>query len=1218
MFNPFAPNPFNPNPFRLQDVGPLQAAGNLLKAPLDLLEMPGNAVRGTLGAGAKAIDSVVPWSDGSLSKLDNQAAFGEATYRGMMLPGVAAVNPLAKLPEPFAKFVIAQLFDPLNFVGLGIPGAVLKAGKAGPKLAKGLQLLDAVEGKTQDLISGAFGLIPKAAGAAGRLIPLDREIITGVNPDLSANIGRSSNLTGWATSLSKRAYLKQFEGGLQDALKHYKANGGDFAEIDPSLMPTDLAAGFTNEVQAGFGYHVRGLSRDREALEKMFGDIHESRLGRKFDASAFDPEDTLGRFTGLIDSLGVPHGKIGSTVDLLKSVQTHIADQDWNKFDKIVKSYPSGDILKDNPLDLVLDRVVRDRAKMLGIEESTGVKKGWETGTALFSEQALQSISYLLTNALGGTAMGALEGVNPFKVARNLADNFGTAARGEPVFTSGTRDLATALGLLDETGAPILPRTVSAQGAGMLNEANPSRLYTGKGLTAAQEIGAPKLAIGGGLLGGASGYVSSPDDATPGETLTNVLAGTLGGGAVGGAMPTMSKYILQRFARGIEDVMRQSAWETGTRKAVAAQLPDLEKIIRDVYATYPTAPVATPGLDLNATPTGRLVEMLRGMGIEPPTVITGVDGWGVRTETDWRLLEAMKAHAAAGGTVRNPNGRGAPWLQGLLDLAAPRIGPVPPPPKVDVEGMVAAMKDLEGLVAPGSLTGALRDQAGLPDEAARAAGNAWRDLIQQSSTKGADLSNTINFDYSNLNNLESVVRQVVPFSTWAMKAFPFFARHIAENPAILTSALQINRQSAEMREQEGLTARVQGSLPMGAPMDAVWSALLGRDVDTYTNPLRGLVPFSDTLKNLEGVDDADNPLAAAHRAITSFGPSPHPALEFIARTSGLLGTDTPARGLLRAGGPVQGLTSALGVNRGRGVNPEAALPEAEGAIREALSGREVTDLAQTAAERRVDELALKDTGKTITSGDPLVAKYLEAKATHKGEVWDRAMKDTMRERGVRALVGYVSNQAAPSAIVSREEAQIRQARAGLLVPQDLSTEIRDMNARNPMEQVTGETYRRVQQIATTLPPDAPITRDQIQTVLSIPVAANVNWLFRTLYQYEVSRTPEVSAYSGAGTPEQRNLAARLNQYRNLAATIPELQAAPPEQVRALEQLAESYQAIPQGMRPGGVTGKLASSISQRRAQFRAANPDLDAYLAWLAQKRGQGTVEEFVAETVGR
>jgi hypothetical protein len=1252
MFNPFMPNPGG-NPFEEAVKRFTPSLGQIAMAPIEALQAPGNLVRGGIGKAAQAVDAVVPWSGHSLQQLEPQRAFDEALYRGVQVaggsnPGTGVLN---AIPKPFAQFLTAQLFDPVNAVGLGIPGKALAAGKLAKaglnmdelasaaaqlgktpeaflselapqsgRLTRSLELLDSFEGGTQRLLSEAFGLIPKAAGAVGRAVPLHREIIGDVAPDLTASVRESENLTDWATSLSKRGYLKQFEGSLQDALAQYKSLGGDFAEIDPSLLPDDLAAIFTQQVQAGFGHHVRGLSNEREKLEKMIQGIWSSRKQADFPADQFAQAgaDPLSRYTAVFDDLGIPHGEVKSTVDLLEAAKTHVSDQDWNTFDRMVRAYPAGDILKDNPLDLVLDRVVRDRAKMLGMTEPTGVSKAWQTGTALFNEQALQSISYLLTNALGGTFMGSLEGVNPFKVARNLTDNFGAAARGEPVFTSGTRNLAQALGLVGEDGTPLLPHSVSAAGAGMLNDANPTRLYTGKGLTASQEIGAPKLAIGGAALGGASGFAGSPDDASFGETALNTLGGMAAGGAIGGAMPTMSKYLLQRLSRGMEDVMRQSAWELGTRNQILSSSDQLDQIVREAYTNGFPVPQPTPGIDIASTPAGQLVNLLRQRGIEPPTLATGVTASGApKLEPDWRLIEAIKQHAASGGTVRNPNGPGAQWLQGLLDAANPIQGPAPVP-LLDVEDFLKAVGATDNLFSPSDLTDALRNMGGLGDDAAQAAGKAWQNVIHGASQSGAGLSDTIHFDYSDLNNLESLVRQMVPFSTWSMKAFPFFARHIAEHPAILTSALELQRQSSEMRDEQGLTSRVQGSLPMGGGADALWSVLLGRNVDTYTNPLRGLVPFSDTFKSIEDLDQMDNPVAAAYKLLTAFGPSAHPALEFIARTSGILGQDTPARGLSRHAGPVQGLTALLGANRGRGINPEAALTEGEERLREGLSGREVTDLAQTAAERRIDELALATTGQTITSGDPRVVPYLQAKTQHRGPLWDQAMKDVSRERGLRSLVGYVSNQASPSAIVSEEEAQIRQARASLTVPQDLSQQIRQMAQTAPGEKVQGETYRSVQQIAQSVPPNSGIRPEDIQTVLAMPVAANVQWLFSAIYEYERRQNPAVSAYSGAGSPEQRNLQNLLTEYRNIAASVPELRGLPPEQIEAISSLVESRKNLPAGMRPqNSIVGRYASLLGQGQEKFRQANPVLDEYLSWLAQNQGRGSVEEFVKIRAG-
>jgi hypothetical protein len=1242
----YDPGTFTPTPAEPKDGGLLSKIPSPLdigKGILDALNFPGYLVRSGLGVVAKKLPG------GDTLPEDNAEAFTEAMYRSATAPWAGYIptfGAVGRLPEPFAKFVIEMLFDPLSYFGFGIPGKLVNAGKLARagltseelasaaaslgktpdellaalapqpgRLTRSLELLDALEGKTQDALLGAFRLIPRTAGLVGSKIPFSGEVIGNVAPDLTATVRPAESLTDYLTSMSKRAYLKKFQGGLQDAIDYFKMVGGDFANFSTENLPADLAAYFNTPVRAGFDQHIRGLSAQREKLEKMFREIWEARNpGAEFMEQPFhQAPDELSKFAGVLDSLGIPHGEIKSTVDLLEAAKTHFSDRDWNAFDQIVRAYPAGDILLDNPLDLVLDRVVRDRAKMLGIQEPTGLSKAWQTGTALFSEQALQSLSYLITNALGGTFMSALEGVNPFRIARNFAENLGRMATGKPVYTSDTRNLASALGLIDEAGNPVIPHTVSAAGAGMLSEANPVRLYTGKGLTASQAIGAPKLAGIGGVLGGISGFADAPDDATPAETTASVLAGILGGAGLGASMPFISKYLLQRFSRGIEDVLRQSAWELGTRNRILNSVDEAERIVRDAFAeAFPDKRIVfkTP-LDIANMPDGKLVQLGRSLGVEPPQVFVTVDYSGRPFfEENWELIDALKKRVASGLPLPDPSTPAGRWIHALLDIVNVPI-PAPPPP-FDVEDLVRTIRASDGLISPDLLRKGLTEELRVPETIASKAAQRWRDVVQAASREGESLSNTINFDYSSLNNLEEMVRQIAPFSTWAMKAFPFFARHIAEHPLILTAALRLNEQSREMRERAGLTKRVQGALPYGEGMDALWSVLLRRPVDAYFNPLRGLVPFSDTARNVETLDDTENPIEAGYKLITSLGPSAHPAIEFIARTIGILGADTPAKGVLRHGSAIQGLTGMLGVNRGRGVNPEGALLEGESRLRESLSGQKVTDLAQVAAERRVDELALAVTGQPITSGTREVAPFLIAKTQKSGPIWDEAMRQVARERGVRAISGLISNQLTPQAIVSQEEARIRGARAGLLVPQELSQKVRDIMARNPMEKVDARTLEEVRAIAAKIPESSGIRPEDIQTVLEMPVAANVSWLFRAIYEHQQAETPEVSAYSGAGSPEQRQLQNVLNQYRNPFVTNPWLAAIPPGDAEAIIRLAQAYQNLPPALRPRNtVEGRFAQMLGQSRDQFRSGNPELDQFLSWLALNKN-GTVEQYI------
>lgn len=169
-----------------------------------------------------------------------------------------------------------------------------------------------------------------------------------------------------------------------------------------------------------------------------------------------------------------------------------------------------------------------------------------------------------------------------------------------------------------------------------------------------------------------------------------------------------------------------------------------------------------------------------------------------------------------------------------------------------------------------------------------------------------------------------------------------------------------------------------------------------------------------------------------------------------------------------------------------------------------------------------------------------------------------------------------------------------------------------------MQKLDGEQYRAVQKIAQSLPPDSGIRQEHIQTVLAMPVAANVNWLFSAIYEYEREKKPEVSAYSGAGSPEQRHLQALLTEYRNIASTVPELRGLPPEQIEAISGLAESARRMPDGFQGGRIGAQYARLLGQGQQKFRAANPELDEYLSWLAERRGQGTVEEFVGLRTAR
>jgi len=71
-----------------------------------------------------------------------------------------------------------------------------------------------------------------------------------------------------------------------------------------------------------------------------------------------------------------------------------------------------------------------------------------------------------------------------------------------------------------------------------------------------------------------------------------------------------------------------------------------------------------------------------------------------------------------------------------------------------------------------------------------------------------------------------------------------------------------------------------------------------------------------------------------------------------------------------------------------------------------------------ATERRLDELALRETGKPISDSGEQAAAYVRAKRTKSGELWDRARGEVELERGVQSLAGFVSQGIRPDAILT--------------------------------------------------------------------------------------------------------------------------------------------------------------------------------------------------------
>jgi hypothetical protein len=457
------------------------------------------------------------------------------------------------------------------------------------------------------------------------------------------------------------------------------------------------------------------------------------------------------------------------------------------------------------------------------------------------------------------------------------------------------------------------------------------------------------------------------------------------------------------------------------------------------------------------------------------------------------------------------------------------------------------------------------------------------DILHNASQAGVDLSHKVHFDYQDLSNVERATKQVFPFATWFMKAMPFFAEHVGETPALAKVPIEWNQEAHENRTENGLTGRVEGSLPN--PIGTMLrKALTGQQGEVYQNPLEQVIPFAGASRGLSGLDFSSNPADAALSVLDALGLGIHPALDFATRVSGIRGTDAPAEGIgLRGAGLVEGLT---------GVDLNAAGRNLEAGLRKNLSGKEPTNLNETAVLKRLDELALQKTGKAIGSGDPAVAPYIRAKAQQSGPLWDAAQQQIKTERGSSAVAGFIDQGLRPGTVVTPEESQIRAASTTSTLDQEVSQAIQSAakskpKADAPLEH-THAVLVAVDQILSDTGKEMP---PEVAKRLADPTNENLAWISNQIYLHEVDQNPLKAGYRGSGPPEQRRLQNENAAYHT-AGQMTDFTGVPNREV-----LKYALHTAPQN----------------DQAMMRSASPELDAYLAWKTVNKA-GTLEQFLAQ----
>jgi hypothetical protein len=500
------------------------------------------------------------------------------------------------------------------------------------------------------------------------------------------------------------------------------------------------------------------------------------------------------------------------------------------------------------------------------------------------------------------------------------------------------------------------------------------------------------------------------------------------------------------------------------------------------------------------------------------------------------------------------------------------------------------------------------------------------DILYAASQKGVGLSNKFNFDYTDLSALERTIANAFPFSVWLMKAAPFYAEQAARHPLIANVWKSTREESAAEQRERGLPGRFTGTLPM--PGGSILSAILGHPVEPYADPLRGFMPFAGAQQAMarQQYEDPEKQTMIDHvyNALDTLGLSAAPGVDVALRTLGLLGQpDDPARGIyIRGAAPIAGASAlasravelATGENPGWYVDINKGTQNIETWIREAIREQDVTDPIEVQTERRVDELALRETSKPIGSTDAAVAPYVTARRTHRGEIWERAKAEIELEKGVQALSGFVSQNAQPQAILTREEAAIRDVKKQALINPTVVRALDTAAERNPAAVADQKTLDMViRAVETIAQRTGQPTPSVVEQRLASPTNANLSWISREVYKWEVEQNELVQGYGTGGTPEQRRIG---NAVAGMSRAGQDL--TPQQRVERIA--ANRMGAMAQGRKDMSGTGTIAAALAipeQDRTTIEKTTPNLEEYLAWKKSNPSMD-VADFLAQKFGK
>jgi hypothetical protein len=284
--------------------------------------------------------------------------------------------------------------------------------------------------------------------------------------------------------------------------------------------------------------------------------------------------------------------------------------------------------------------------------------------------------------------------------------------------------------------------------------------------------------------------------------------------------------------------------------------------------------------------------------------------------------------------------------------------------------------------------------------------------------------------------VERKLGTVVPFASWAIRAYPVALEMAAEHPLIALGLVRASQELAHGAGEDDRPGYTAGMIPIP---DKAGLLTGGQGSTTYLDLIGGISPVGgDMFAPADKNQQPQNPYQEVSQGLQKLGlPGPNPLVQSLAY---IMGFDYKSPGALSR---TQGMENALALIPGNPDLPDiggGALRLARSKVSPLVAGTDIGALLGAEADtspsqydpigRRFDELVAARTGKRLD--DPANKAYLLDLAFGRGDLYEQAERETLLGGAAR----NIASMSSPVGVATQTEDNRRARAATGKVPFD--------------------------------------------------------------------------------------------------------------------------------------------------------------------------------------